>query len=108
MIILPGNDSSHVIKSPARIRLERGIDKFFNHVVNCFLSTILDFENLVLPENIQIVKLDYEGMLVHVRLFPDEGPFSGGKIDFELKIPPMYPHSPPKARIHQKVKVFEL
>lgn len=38
-----------------------------------------------------------------VRLYPDEGPFRGAQVDFEIKIPPMYPHRPPKVRILQKV-----
>jgi len=43
-------------------------------------------------------------MILVVRLFPDEGPFEGTAVDFEIKIPEMYPHRPPKAKILQKVK----
>ena len=42
-------------------------------------------------------------MILEVRLFPDEGPFEGTAVDFEIKIPEMYPHRPPKAKILQKV-----
>lgn len=59
--------------------------------------------DLHLPDNIKLIKVDYEAMLVSVRLFPDEGPFSGGQLDFEIKVPEMYPHRPPKAKILQVV-----
>lgn len=42
-------------------------------------------------------------MKLTVRLFPDEGPFAGAKLDFELSVPSMYPHRPPKAKILQTV-----
>lgn len=43
-------------------------------------------------------------MILVVRLFPDEGPFDGTQVDFEIRVPQMYPHRPPKAKILQKVK----
>lgn len=58
---------------------------------------------LDLPDNIRLLKIDYEAMMVQVRLFPDEGPFSGTQIDFEIFIPALYPHRPPKAKILAKV-----
>lgn len=63
-------------------------------------------EGLSLPENIQLIKVDFEEMILVVRLFPDEGPFEGTQVDFEIKVPSMYPHRPPKAKILQKVNVF--
>jgi hypothetical protein len=59
---------------------------------------------LELPENIKLLKLDFNEMILMVRLFPDEGPFEGTAVDFEIKVPEMYPHRPPKAKILQKVK----
>ena len=56
-----------------------------------------------LPSNIKLLQIDYEAMELLVRLYPDEGPFRGSQVDFEIKIPQMYPHQPPKARILQKV-----
>ena len=59
---------------------------------------------LELPENIQLLKLDYDEMILLVRLLPDEGPFEWTAVDFEIKVPELYPHRPPKAKILQKVK----
>lgn len=60
--------------------------------------------DLALPENIQLLKFDYNEMILVVRLFPDEGPFEDTAVDFEIKVPEMYPHRPPKAKILSKVK----
>lgn len=59
--------------------------------------------DLDLPDNIKLLKIDLDAMEIFVRLYPDEGPFQGAQVDFEIKIPPMYPHSPPKTRILHKV-----
>ena len=61
-------------------------------------------KDLNLSENIVIQKIDYEALTVEVSLFPDEGPFSGGQLDFLITIPELYPHRPPKAKIIQTVK----
>lgn len=59
---------------------------------------------LELPENIELLKLDYDEMVAVVRLFPDEGPFEGTAVVFEIKVPELYPHRPPKAKILHKVQ----
>lgn len=59
---------------------------------------------LDLPDIIQLLKVDYEAMIITVQLLPDEGPFSGTKIIFEIAISALYPHRPPKAKILSKVK----
>jgi ubiquitin-protein ligase len=58
-----------------------------------------------LPECIRVTQADLDTMELSLSIFPDEGPFRGAKIDFNLYIPPAYPHSPPKARILQNVKI---
>lgn len=67
---------------------------------------------LDLPENIQLLKLDYNEMILVVRLLPDEGPFEGTAVDFEINVPEMYPHRPPKAKIlskvNQKIETLDL
>lgn len=64
-------------------------------------------EGLDLPESlIKLNKIDYELMTLSASLFPDEGPFKGSSVDFLIKIPVLYPHSPPKAQILQKVKKY--
>lgn len=60
-------------------------------------------KDLNLPKNIELISIDYVEMGLMVRLYPDEGPFSGSKIDFQIRIPELYPHRPPKAKIIQKV-----
>lgn len=64
-------------------------------------------KDLSLPDNIELISIDYEDMNLVVRLYPDEGPFSGAKIDFSIQIPELYPHRPPKAKILKKVNTRE-
>ena len=59
-----------------------------------------------LPENIQILLIDLDEMIVEVKLFLDTGPFKGSNVDFRLNVPAMYPHTPPKVKILQKVIIF--
>lgn len=61
---------------------------------------------LYLPENIQLIKVDFDSMNLVVRLLPDEGPFEGTTVDFEINVPAMYPHRPPKAKILHKVNNY--
>lgn len=61
--------------------------------------------DLHLPDNIKLLEIDYEEMKLTVRLFPDEGPFAGAQLDFELSVPELFPHRPPKAKILQTVKL---
>lgn len=65
-------------------------------------------EGLSLPENIQLLKVDYDELILVVRLFPDEGPFEATQVDFEIIVPSIYPHRPPKAKILQKVNHNEI
>ena len=104
MIKLPSANGT-IIKSPARIRLERGnfdLLFWFNLLV---VDIIVELVDLDIPGNIKILLIDYEALELLVRLYPDEWPFEGAQIDFEIKIPQMYPHRPPKARILQKVNL---
>ncbi len=95
----------NTIKSPARIRLERGT---FIHpyslkiMIYCLFAELA--ADLHLPQNIKLLKIDYEAMKLSVRLFPDEGPFADAQLDFELSIPELFPHRPPKVKILQAVK----
>lgn len=56
-----------------------------------------------LPENIQISQINLDEMIVEIKLFLDTGPFKGSQVDFRLNVPVMYPHTPPKVKILQKV-----
>ena len=107
MIELP-KCTGEVIKTPARIRLERGNLYFiiFIEVSVLFLHFYwLEMEGAGLPEKvIKLIKIDYDLMEVSVCIFPDEGPFKDSAVDFLIKIPASYPHSPPKAQIMQKVQ----
>lgn len=66
---------------------------------------LVEMEGMHLPACIGLGPVDWEAMRVPVTVYPDEGPFAGAAIDFTISIPAGYPHSPPKAHIHQTVHV---
>lgn len=63
----------------------------------------LELVDIFLPNNIKLLEINFDTMVILARLYPDEGPFQGAQVDFEIKIPEMYPHRPPKVRILHKV-----
>ncbi len=64
-----------------------------------------ELNDLHLPESIKITEIEFEpSIAVEIEIFPDEGPFSGAVVHFTLSISEMYPHRPPKARIHEKAR----
>lgn len=68
------------------------------------LFILAELNDLHLPDTIKITKIEFEpAIAVEVELLPDEGPFAGAAVHFTISIPEMYPHRPPKARIHEKV-----
>lgn len=51
----------------------------------CPLLRIVELETIHLPENIKLLKVDYEAMSIEVCLFPDEGKLVAGVVFYGLR-----------------------
>lgn len=107
MVKLP-NVTASIIKSPARIRLERGTEREEDTIYIIPTNYNLELVDLDLPNNIKLLEINFDSMEILARLYPNEGPFQGAQVDFEVKIPEMYPHRPPKVRILQIVYIIQI
>ena len=68
------------------------------------LRAIKDMKEMSLPNSVSVAQTDPNDFMSYtITVVPDEGYYRRGIFYFDLKIPPTYPHEPPKLRCMSKI-----